>query len=850
MIKSLSDVSPYQGIYDDVVMLGNGGVVFGFVIWNPELWTVPNDSYEGYSKELLALVKKVDDNTTLHWQTYVYDDRYHVDHRTAKTLIQAENFKSWDQRNVMRSYTYLFVTLSNEDIGKISGVSNALFRSLKYVINRPFKREKVDEFVKTYELTVSTIEKSLEMSKYLTYNRLDAEGLRNAIHGYYSQEYDKANVVSSENKVNPDITYDGGVFKVGNNYVGIVSLVKEGKSVYAAGPTSIPKTSYNDVDLPESVELNSSMSFPLTYGLPFPHIYNVCIEKMNNEVAIKTIKDENPGLKMLIYANMGQAISKQKDIGGKKTVSGDYAAVGAGGIIDQVEANHEQIVRTRVNIIVKDPDKGVLNSKLESVRNVLLGIQESVGLIENTEVVNLFFASAPGNMRENYKALWQLAGQGICYIPKESLYRSDPEGIYFLDRTGAPVVINTWANKHIVARNALVFAPTGSGKSVLLNHLVDQYVGSDYYVIIIDIGGSFKNNTTINKGYYFDAADSRNLSFNIFLCRKDAKGKYIYMPEDKEDDEVEGEPERKNDQINFVYSILARIWKGDDVVSKETKAALKKTIVAFYDWVNEHNKFPTLKLYDAFIAKFYDKIISPNQRQYLDVEGFRLVLEEYVSGQYKDLLNSEKELLLTEEKFMVFDLEAIKDNDDINKIVIAIIMQVASEIIYYKSGRKAYIIDEAIDYLKGDMGDFIAGQFRKIRKRNGQAIMSTQGVGYLEDLSELTKKSIFGNTAITYLLDHSTDQGSKPLLQKNLSMTSNQMKMLDSVGKGPDYRELLLKMGRDYCQVVRVQDSKFAIAAYSTDPRDVDQIKVHYEKTKDIVLAIYDYLDSKGIKNN
>ena len=844
--SDLSELSYYQGIYGDHILLGNGDLVVGYRIWFPELWTSDKKRMVEVDASLASLVKKLPDNTTKQWSYYVFDEHYRADLKQAKNRIEYEDLKSWDKRSVVSFYCDLYVTLSNDSLNKISETDNPLVRAKKYLLERPFKD--IDKKMEEHRLTINSITKTLEQEKYLKAVRLDGEQLLLCIKKYFSQSYDSDK--ADQTFVNPDIIYEDGTLKVGDEYVAIVSLAKEGDYVTTTKETNISQNGFNEVDLPMHVELPSSMSFALSAGIPFPHIYNVAIEKVKNEEAFAALKKIKTGVKMLHFLGVGKATNIRTEIGGDKDKAGNIVS---NGYIDQIEAGNLQATRTRVNVIIKDKSKDNLINKVEYVRNAFTLMNESQSLSENGHLENLFFASAPGCMRFNYRTVWHTAEQSVRYLTKESPYGSDPDGLKFLDRTGKPIKINCWENEHIVARNAVVFAPTGSGKSVLLNHIVNQYVAQDYYVIIIDIGGSFKRNTLINGGYYFDAGIPENLRFNIFLCDQDKQGNYIYQPADEEDDESEElsadekPPSRKDDQINFVSSILLMIWKGKEKVTRETKAALKKTIVAFYEYVNEHKKFPDLTLYYKFLEKnksnFGEKL-----GKYLDIDGLLMVLDDYVTGQYKYLLNSKDPMKMSDKKFLVFDLEAIKNREEINEIVIAIVMYNASEIINTKKGRKAYIVDEAIDYLKGDMGDFIAGMYRKIRKRNGQAIISTQGIGYLDELSPIVQKSIFSNTSLVWLLSHKTDKGSYKLLKERLSLSDGQLQMLDSVGKGDGYREVFLKMGNDFNTVIRVQISKFALYSYTTHAEEVERLEYHYSRSKNHVTAIRDFMEEQDRK--
>ena len=842
-MKDLGEVSYYQGIYDDHVILGNGDLVVGFNIFYKPIWTAELKYFDELHESMDRLIKRLPDNAIAHFQTCVYDENNQVELNQAENDIVLEDMRKWSEKKVMQMYHRLYITFSNEKINKISKTDNPLVRMKNYLFDQPFKD--IDKKLEEWRLAINSIDKVLSHNSNVTASRMKKTELLDAIYSYQNQCYDQIDRING-NYVNDDILFEHGEMKIGNEYVAVISLVKEGENLMHAIQGKVNTSEVDDCEVPDHIELPVSMPFPLTIGMPFAHIYNVAIEKVSNKDAIDVLSKERSQLKMLAMANMGKAIRKRDEIGGLKSRTGEILS---NGIIDQVEEQNLQFVRTRVNIVVKDRSYGRLVDKIEYVRNAFAEMNDSVAITENGHLLNLFFASAPGCMRFNYRTLWQVNYQCIHYIMKESLYFSDKEGIRFSDRLGRSIKVNTWENEHIVARNGVIFAPTGSGKSVLLNHIINQYQAADFWVIVIDVGGSFKRNTIVNGGYYFDAADSKNLQFNIFICDQDKEGNYLFQPDDEiEDGDKRDEPKRKDDQVNFVASILLKIWKDGEKISKEQKAALKKSVVLFYQWVNKNKKFPDMKLYYQFLEA-YKKKAGQTILKYFDIDGLRLVLDDYVTGQHKQLLNSKDNVKLSENKFMVFDLEAIKSDKEINEIVIAIIMHYSSEIIMKKKGRKAYIIDEAIDYLKGDMGEFIAGQYRKIRKKEGQMMISTQGIGYLLGLDSLIRKSILGNSSLVWLLSHEQDKESYPLLRENLSLSNSEMAMLDSLGRVNGARELLLKMGSSYANVLRLELSKFSLLAYSTTPEEVNRMEHHYSKSKNHLLAIKDYMDELKSKN-
>ena len=112
-------------------------------------------------------------------------------------------------------------------------------------------------------------------------------------------------------------------------------------------------------------------------------------------------------------------------------------------------------------------------------------------------------------------------------------------------------------------------------------------------MMIIDIGGSYRSMIALNRGKYFDSTEQKKFAFNPFLCDRDKNGKYLYI--DTTD------AESADDQIKTIVAIISYIWKVREPMLPAENAILRKSVIGFYDYVNnssigeKHERiFPTL----------------------------------------------------------------------------------------------------------------------------------------------------------------------------------------------------------------------------------------------------------------
>ena len=137
------------------------------------------------------------------------------------------------------------------------------------------------------------------------------------------------------------------------------------------------------------------------------------------------------------------------------------------------------------------------------------------------------------------------------------------------------------------------------------------------------------------------------------------------------------------------------------------------------------------------------------QDKRFDTFLFLDVLEPYYKGgEYDYLLNSDKELDLLHKRFIVFELDNIKDHKILFPITTIIIMEVfINKMRKLKGIRKLILIEEAWKAIaSANMADYIKYLYKTVRKYFGEAIVVTQEV---EDIisSPIVKESIINKSS-------------------------------------------------------------------------------------------------------
>jgi conjugation system TraG family ATPase len=171
--------------------------------------------------------------------------------------------------------------------------------------------------------------------------------------------------------------------------------------------------------------------------------------------------------------------------------------------------------------------------------------------------------------------------------------------------------------------------------------------------------------------------------------------------------------------------------------------------------------FPCFDTFYDFLRDSFVEVLEKDKvkEKDFDVNNFLYVLRPYYKGgEFDYLLNSTENLELLTERFIVFELDNIKDHPILFPVVTIIIMEVfISKMRKLKGIRKMILIEEAWKAIaKEGMAEYIKYLFKTVRKFFGEAIVVTQEV---EDIisSPVVKQAIINNSDCKILLDQSNE---------------------------------------------------------------------------------------------
>lgn len=339
--------------------------------------------------------------------------------------------------------------------------------------------------------------------------------------------------------------------------------------------------------------------------------------------------------------------------------------------------------------------------------------------------------------------------------------------------------------------------------------MVRSYYEQGAHVVLVDVGHSYKGLCTLVDGYYFTYEEKNPIRFNPF---------YI-APGDSLDIE-------KKESIK---TLLLALWKRDDEIFKRSEyVALSNGLTGYFEYLEDHPKvFASFNsFYDYFRDVYTTQLVDEKVKDRdFDTDNFLYVLKPfYQGGEFDYLLNARENLDLLQQRFIVFELDNVKDSP-IFPVITLIIMEVfINKLRKLKGVRKMILIEEAWKALMTEgFSQYIKYLFKTVRKHFGEAIVVTQDC---EDIisSPVVKQAIINNSDIKILLDQSKQINKFHQLQELLSLSDKQkaeiLSMNKGKGKGRIYKDVWICAGSNTSKVYGVEVSPEEYYCYTTEERE------------------------------
>ena len=305
-----------------------------------------------------------------------------------------------------------------------------------------------------------------------------------------------------------------------------------------------------------------------------------------------------------------------------------------------------------------------------------------------------------------------------------------------------------------------------------------------------------------------------------------------------------------------IKTLILTLWKRDnESPTRAEEVALSNAVNLYLEKIkSDKSIIPSFNTFYEFVSGEY-KMVLENKRtreKDFDIYNFLNVLEPYYrGGEYDYLLNSEKQLDLLGKRFIVFELDNIKDNKVLFPIVTIIIMETfINKMRRLKGIRKLILLEEAWKAIsKEGMAEYLKYLFKTVRKFFGEAIVVTQEV---EDIisSPIVKESIINNSDCKILLDQRKYMNKFDAIQTMLGLTDKERAQILSINMDNDpsrkYKEVWIGLGGVQSAVYATEVSLEEYYTYTTEETEKLELFQLAEKLGgNIELAIKQLAESK-----
>ena len=532
----------------------------------------------------------------------------------------------------------------------------------------------------------------------------------------------------------------------------------------------------------------------------------------------------------------------------------------------------KQLVYTHFNMVVAVSAGADLQKCTNHLENAFgrMGIHISKRAYNQLE---LFVGSFPGNcytLNEEYDRFLTLSDAAMCLMYKERVLHSEetPLKIYYTDRQGVPVAIDITGkegkNKLTDNSNFFCLGPSGSGKSFHINSVVRQLHEQGTDVVMVDTGNSYEGLCEYLGGKYISYTEERPITMNPFRINRE---------------------EYNIEKIDFLKNLILMIWKGADSQIPEIEFRIvEQIIIDYYDayfngftrYTDEQrevllknlfaaasrknpNKPPrevdemvrkqievlearraALKVSELNFNSFFDysfdrleQICTENDITTISYSTYSTMLQPfYKGGAYEKILNENVDSALFDETFIVFEVDAIKENKKLFPIVTLIIMDVFLQKMRIKKTRKVLVIEEAWKAIASPlMAEYIKFMYKTARKFWASVGVVTQEI---QDIigSEIVKEAIINNSDVVMLLDQSKFKERFDEIRKILGLTEVDCKKIFTINRLENkdgrsfFREVFIRRGTT-SGVYGVEEPHECYMTYTTERAEKEALKLY-----------------------
>ena len=763
---------PLLSVEHDCIISKDADITIAYRVDLPELFTVTNTEYEAIHSAWTKAIKVLPDYSIIHKQDWFVKENYKPATDKENMSFLSRSFeRHFNERPFLNHTCFLFLTKTTKERMRMQSNFSSLCRG--NIIPKEVNKEMAVRFLEA----VGQFERILNDSGFITLTRIASDEITGTekeaglIEKYFALSLEDTTCLE-------DMELGADGLRIGDKTVCLHTI----SDVEDLPGTIGTDMRYEKLSTDRS-DCRLSFASPVGLLLSCDHVYNQYIFLDDSAENLRQFEKSARNMQSLSKYSRGNQINKEW----------------IDKYLNEAHSFGLTSVRAHFNVIAWSDDA----EELKNIRNDVgsqLALMECKPRHNTVDVATLYWAAMPGNAGDfpSEESFYTFIEPALCFFTEETNYKSSPSpfGIKMADRvSGKPIHVDIsdlpMKQGIITNRNKFILGPSGSGKSFFTNHMCRQYWEQGTHIVLVDTGNSYQGlcnfinrRTNGEDGVYFTYTEKNPISFNPFYT----------------DDGVFDIEKRES-----IKTLIMTLWKRDnEPPTRSEEVALSNAVSLYIERIKiDESVLPSFNTFYEFVKLDYAAILDAKRvrEKDFDLANFLNVLEPYYKGgEYDFLLNSEKQLDLLSKRFIVFEIDAIKDHKILFPIVTIIIMEVFINKMRRLQGiRKMILIEEAWKAIaKEGMAEYIKYLFKTVRKFFGEAIVVTQEV---DDIiaSPIVKESIINNSDCKILLDQRKYMNKFDSIQALLGLTEKEKSQVLSINMSNNpnrkYKEVWFGLG-------------------------------------------------------
>ena len=804
---------PLMAVEHGCIISKDADITVVYRVELPEVFTLTRAEYEALHSTWAKAVRVLPNYSIVHKQDIFIEESYRPDICRDDLSFLSRSFeRHFNERPYLNHTCYLFLTKTTKEHSRTTSSFNALTRG--FIIPKEMQdKDTVARFLECCGQFERIVNDSglVRMVRLTDEEIIGTETSAGIIEKYFSLSQEDTTSLQ-------DITLGAGEMKVGDNVLCLHTL-SETEDL----PSSVGTDSRYERLSTDRSDCRLSFAAPIGILLTCNHIVNQYLFIDDSAENLRKFEQTARNMHSLSRYSRSNQINREW--------IEEY--------LNEAHSKGLTSIRAHCNVFAWSDDR----EKLKRIKNDVgsqIALMEAKPRHNTVDVPTLFWAAIPGNAGDfpSEESFYTFIEQALCLFIGETSYKDSlsPFGIRMVDRlTGKPVHLDIsdlpMKNGTITNRNKFILGPSGS-----------QYYEQGAHVLLVDTGNSYQGLCSLiharthgEDGIYFTYEESDPIAFNPFYVEDG-----VFDIEKKES----------------IKTLILTLWKRDDEPpTRAEEVALSNAVNLFLEKIRtDSTVVPSFNTFYEFIRDEYQEILKTKRTREkdFDVWGFLNVLEPYYKGgEYDFLLNSDRQLDLLGKRFIVFELDNIRDNKVLLPIVTIIIMETfISKMRKLKGIRKMILIEECWKALaSANMSNYIRYLFKTVRKFFGEAVVVTQEV---EDIisSPIVKGTIINNSDCKILLDQRKYVNKFDEIQSLLGLTDKERAQILSINMANSpsrkYKEVWIGLGGTQSAVYATEVSPEEYYTYTTEETEkLELMRLTRKLGGNIELAIKQLAESK-----